>query len=103
MAKDKLIQLNPIMLSEKEVCSLAWDRTVKKHMKAFILLGLLMFAIFVVCSLLTHLNHALQIALFFVGFFAWIGAMYYYLNPKYQAFKKELMEEWNKEVELGKS
>ena len=87
--------LKPIKVTEKEVSDLAWNRMSKNHIKAFILLSLLMGVFVIVWSLPTHLNHALHTALFFVGFFAWLSAMYFYFNPKYQALKKELLQEWD--------
>ena len=84
------------MLTEKEVASLAWSRTVQKHLKAFVLLGLLMVALAGVTALPTKMSDTLHTIAFVVSFIAWLGAMYFYFNPKYQALKNQLLEEWNK-------
>lgn len=88
--------LKPLMLTEKEVASLAWSRTVQKHLKAFVLLGLLMVALAGVTALPTKMSDTVHSIAFVVAFIAWLCAMYLYFNPKYQKLKKQLLEEWNK-------
>jgi hypothetical protein len=94
MAKDN--PLKALMLTEKEVASLAWSRTVQKHLKAFVLLGLLMVALAGVTALPTKMSDTVHSIAFVVSFIAWLCAMYFYFNPKYQSLKKELFQEWNK-------
>lgn len=94
MAKNSL--LKPIKVTEKEVASLAWSRTVQKHLKAFVLLGLLMVALAGVTALPTKMSDTVHTVAFVVAFLAWLCAMYFYFNPKYQALKKELLQEWDK-------
>lgn len=94
MAKNSL--LKPIKVTEKEVASLAWSRTVQKHLKAFVLLGLLMVALAGVTALPTKMSDTVHSIAFVVAFIAWLCAMYLYFNPKYQKLKKQLLEEWNK-------
>jgi hypothetical protein len=96
MAKDN--PLKALMLTEKEVASLAWSRTVQKHLKAFVLLGLLMVALAGVTALPTKMSDTLHTIAFVVSFIAWLCAMYFYFNPKYQRLKNQLLEEWNKEA-----
>lgn len=90
----KVEQLKPLNITEKEVGSMAWGRTIKKHTKAFVLLCLPMLAVMIVWLLPTKMNEILHTIFFIVALICWLAAMYDYFNPKYQKIKKELLEEW---------
>ena len=98
MSKEKWIPLKPLTVTEREVGSLAWDRTVKKHQRAFVLLSLLMLAVMTVWLLPIEMNSTLHSLLFIIAFIGWLSGMYNFFKPKYQRLKKELLNEWENKV-----